>query len=101
MIGETAQAKNKNFPLWLKRTWQLIQDFILQGFYSELYWFYSQAMRLEAQLKPQLGQDTDRWEPLPFEMLADELGGERNAEDGTEEQSRLGGLGQVLAFFLQ
>lgn len=61
----------------------------------------SRAMGLEAQLKPQMSQDTDRWDPLPFEILADELGVERNAEDGTEKQSRLGGLGQVLAFFLQ
>lgn len=61
----------------------------------------SRAMGLEAKLKPQMGQDTDRWDPLPFEMLADELGAERNTEDGTEERSRLGGFGQVLAFFIQ
>lgn len=58
-------------------------------------------MGLEAQLQPQMSQDTDHWDPLPFDMLADKLGEERNAEDGTEEQSRLGGPGQVLAFFFQ
>ncbi|GAA6101644.1 uncharacterized [Tachysurus ichikawai] len=61
----------------------------------------SRAMGLEAKLKPQMGQDTDRCDSLPFEMLADELGAEINTEDGAKEQSRMGGLVQVLAFFIQ
>lgn len=59
----------------------------------------SRAMGLEAQLKPQMNQDTDHWDPLPFEILPDELGAERHEEDGTEKQSREGGLTQVMTLW--